>query len=47
MEEVIIEPIYDDSIVQNPKGDYALLTPDEFNTMTDEDIKKWYKNSKQ
>jgi hypothetical protein len=47
VEEIIIEPIYDDSIVQSPKGDYALLTPDQFSSMTDDEIKKWYKNSKQ
>jgi hypothetical protein len=46
VEEVIIEPIYDDSIVKDSKGGYAMLTPDEFNSMTDKEIKEWYKNNK-
>lgn len=47
VEELVVEPVYDNSIeLENNKQGYALLTPDEFSSMTDEEIKNWYNKTK-
>jgi hypothetical protein len=47
VEELVVEPIYYNSIdTGNNKQGYALLTPDEFSSMTDEEIKDWYNKTK-
>lgn len=46
MEEVITEPILEDELDETKLKDYALLTPQEFSNMTDEEIKEWYKKTK-
>lgn len=49
IDELIIEPVYEEIIydkTENNKQNYALLTPEEFQDMTDEDIKSWYKKTK-
>lgn len=49
VEELIVEPIYDEKIYdrdENNKQKYALLTPEEFQDMTDDEIKAWYKQTK-
>lgn len=48
VEEVIIEPLYDDNFIvdETIKDSYALLAPKDFAKMTDSDIKEWYKKNK-
>lgn len=45
IEELVVEPVFegDSSHVSNS---YALLTPTEFNSMTDDELKEWYKTNK-
>lgn len=49
VEELIVEPVFESKIldtVENNNQKYALLTPEEFSDMTDDEIKDWYKRTK-
>ena len=45
IEELIVEPIQKGEKVAN-NGNYALLTPEQFSNMTDDELKDWYKKNK-
>jgi hypothetical protein len=45
IEELVVEPVYKGDNTPVP-GSYALLTPTEFSSMTDDELKEWYKNNK-
>lgn len=45
VEELIVEPVQRGESVSN-NGNYALLTPEEFNNMTEDELKDWYKKNK-
>jgi len=50
VEELVVEPVFESKIsdsVENNNQKYALLTPEEFADMTDDEIKAWYKQTKQ
>jgi len=49
VEELIVEPVFESKIldtIENNNQKYALLTPEEFSDMTDDEIKDWYKRTK-
>lgn len=45
IEEIIVEPIFGDSI-SSTKDNYAILSPQDFESMTQEELKEWYKANK-
>jgi hypothetical protein len=45
IEELIVEPVQKGEKVAN-NGNYALLTPEQFSNMTDDELKDWYKKNK-